>query len=133
MKPHITDSEVSAEYASKDAWGLHSGIDIHGCDPKLIRSASAIRKFVNELCKEIEMKKFGPCTVVNFGEDARVAGYSMTQLIETSLISGHFANESNTAYIDVFSCKVYNPQTVARFATKFFKGKDYTLHYTFRK
>jgi S-adenosylmethionine/arginine decarboxylase-like enzyme len=47
----------------------------------------------------------------------------MTQLIETSLISAHFANQSNTTYLDVFSCKAYDPEVVAQFAKQFFKAK----------
>jgi hypothetical protein len=34
------------------------------------------------------------------------------QLIETSLISAHFANLTNTVYLDVFSCKPYDPEVV---------------------
>jgi S-adenosylmethionine/arginine decarboxylase-like enzyme len=127
------DASLRQEYAMVDAWGLHSGIDIHGCNPETIRSADEIRRFVHELCELIEMKRFGECVVVNFGEDERVAGYSMTQLIETSLISAHFANQTNAVYLDVFSCKYYNPEIVAEFAKKFFGGKDYDLHYTCRK
>ena len=127
------DSAIQKEYAAVDAWGLHSAIDIRGCDPETIRSAEKIKQFVVELCELIEMKRFGECVVVNFGEDDRVAGYSMTQLIETSLISAHFANQTNTVYLDVFSCKYYDPNVVAEFAKKFFGGKDYDLHYTCRK
>ena len=68
------------------------------------------------------MKRFGETIVVDFGEDERVSGYSMVQLIETSLISAHFANLTNTAYIDVFSCKPYDPEVVAEFACRFFGG-----------
>jgi S-adenosylmethionine/arginine decarboxylase-like enzyme len=128
-----TDASLRQEYAMVDAWGLHSGIDIHGCNPETIRSADEIRRFVHELCELIEMKRFGECVVVNFGEDERVAGYSMTQLIETSLISAHFANQTGAVYLDVFSCKYYNPEVVAEFAKKFFGGKDYDLHYVCRK
>ena len=85
------------------------------------------------MCERIDMKRFGETVVVNFGEDERVAGYSMTQLIETSLISGHFANQTNTVYLDVFSCKYYDPNVVAEFAKKFFEATDYDLHYTCRK
>lgn len=115
------------------AWGLYSSVDIHNCDPAIIRDAEMIRQFVVQLCDLIEMKRFGDTQVVNFGEDERVAGYSMTQLIETSLISGHFANLSNTSYIDVFSCKYYNPEVVAHFALTYFKGSDYNLNVTLRK
>ena len=128
-----TDRAIRKEYQMVDAWGLHSGIDIHGCNGETIRSADEIRRFVVELCELIGMKRFGECVVVNFGEDERVAGYSMTQLIETSLISAHFANQTNAVYLDVFSCKYYNPTIVAEFAKKFFGGKDYDLHYVCRK
>ena len=128
-----TDRAIRKEYQMVDAWGLHSGIDIHGCNPETIRSADEIKRFVVELCELIEMKRFGECVVVNFGEDERVAGYSMTQLIETSLISAHFANQTNAVYLDVFSCKYYNPEVVAEFAKKFFGGKNYDLHYVCRK
>lgn len=121
------------EYQLVNAWGLAAGIDLHGCNPETIRDAEKIKQFVVELCERIGMKRFGECTVVNFGEDERVAGFSMTQFIETSLISGHFANQTNTVYLDVFSCKYYNPYIAADFAKKFFGASDYTLHYNLRK
>jgi len=114
-------------------WGVLSCIDLYDCDAKTIRNAEKIRQFVMELCHLIEMKRFGETQVVNFGEEERVAGYSMTQLIETSLISAHFANLTNTTYLDVFSCKVYDPQKVADFAKKFFKAKDFNLHVVERR
>jgi len=79
------------------------------------------------------MKKFGDTQVVHFGEDKKVAGFSMTQLIETSLISGHFANQTNHAYIDIFSCKYYDPQVAADFTQEYFKAKDIKIHYILRK
>jgi len=57
----------------------------------------------------------------------------MTQLIETSLISGHFANASNTAYLDLFSCKFYEPREVAEFAMAFFKGRHYKMQISVRQ
>jgi len=121
------------EFDTMNAWGILSSVDIHDCDPELIRSASAIKDFVAKLCDLIEMKRFGETVVVHFGEDERVAGFSMTQLIETSLISAHFANETNNVYLDIFSCKYYEPETAAEFAKNFFKGSNYTLNVTLRK
>ena len=86
-----------------------------------------------ELCALIEMNRFGDTVVVHFGEDEKVAGYSMTQLIETSLISGHFANATNAIYIDIFSCKEYDPYEALEFTKKFFKGGDSKLHIALRK
>jgi S-adenosylmethionine/arginine decarboxylase-like enzyme len=108
-------------------WGLLSCIDLYDCHPEIIRDEKKIKKFVLELCDLIEMKRFGETQVVFFGEDERVSGYSMTQLIETSLISAHFANLSNTTYLDVFSCKLYEPKVVAAFAKRYFKAKSVNL------
>ncbi|KKW19764.1 MAG: S-adenosylmethionine decarboxylase related protein [Parcubacteria group bacterium GW2011_GWA2_51_10] len=127
------NEQLRSEYQVVDAWGLAAGIDLHGCNPDTIRSAEKIKQFTYELCERIEMKRFGECQVVDFGEDEKVAGFSMVQLIETSCISAHFANQTNTTYLDIFSCKYYNPFEAAEFAKKFFEAKDYTLNYTLRK
>lgn len=125
--------KIKADYEAMDAWGLVSSIDLHACNPETIRDAEKIKQFVYELCERIGMKRFGECVVVNFGEDERVAGFSMTQLIETSLISAHFANQTNTVYLDVFSCKFYDPVVASEFAKEFFKASDYTLNVALRK
>ena len=125
--------EIMATAAREDVWGIASAIDIYDCDPELIRDADAIRRFVAELCDLIEMKRFGETQVVHFGEDERVAGYSMVQLIETSLISGHFANQTNAVYLDVFSCKPYNPQIVREFSQEFFDGRGSSVQVALRR
>ena len=109
-------------------WGLQTSLDLHGCNPDTIRDSEKIRKFVIELCNLIKMRRFGECQIVHFGEDERVQGYSMVQLIETSLISGHFANMTNAAYIDIFSCKLYNPEEAARFTQALFEAETYQMH-----
>jgi len=113
-------------------WGYLTSLDIYGCRPEIIRDAEKIRRYVIELCELIQMNRFGECQVVHFGEDERVAGYSMVQLIETSLISGHFANLTNAAYIDIFSCKAYDPDKVAQFTLSYFEGKELETHFTKR-
>lgn len=101
------------------AWGLLTSLDLHDCRPDSIRDPKQIEAYVVQLCELIGMIRYGECQIVNFGE-GRVAGYSMVQLISTSLISGHFANDTNTAYIDIFSCKGYDPAVVESFSKHFF-------------
>lgn len=107
-------------------------IDLKNCDPEIIRDAKKVRQFVLELCELIKMRRFGKTIVVDFGDDPRVSGFSMTQLIETSLISGHFANNSNAVYLDVFSCKAYPPYKTAEFAKKFFGAKSCKVKVNYR-
>jgi S-adenosylmethionine/arginine decarboxylase-like enzyme len=109
-------------------WGLSSSIDLYGCDLARMQDADGIRHFVRQLCDRIKMKRYGETQVVFFGEDPRVTGFSMTQLIETSLISAHFADASCAIYLDVFSCAPYEPEEVARFASEYFKAGSHHLH-----
>jgi S-adenosylmethionine/arginine decarboxylase-like enzyme len=126
-----TENAIKPEEAL-NVWGIASAIDIYDCNPEKIRDAEAIKQFVVELCDLIEMKRFGECKVVHFGEDDKVAGFSMVQLIETSLISAHFANQTNTTYLDVFSCKTYDPEKVRTFAQGYFGGSFSSINVTLR-
>ncbi|MCK9544796.1 MAG: S-adenosylmethionine decarboxylase [Novosphingobium sp.] len=112
----------------KEPWGISTSIDLYNCNPKTIRNKKKIKEFTKQLCKLIDMKPFGKTTVAHFGQDKRVAGYSMMQLIETSLISAHFVEESNTVYLDIFSCKDYDSDIIASFAKGFFNAESYKLH-----
>ena len=103
-------------------WGLSSSIDLYGCDLGLMQDAQAIKDFVHQLCDGIKMRRYGDTQIVHFGDDPRVTGFSMTQLIETSLISAHFSDASCAIYLDVFSCAPYEPEDVARFAAELFKA-----------
>lgn len=118
---------------AEDVWGIASSIDIYDCNPEKIRDAEYIKQFVKDLCVLIDMKRFGETQVVHFGEDEKVAGFSMIQLIETSLISAHFANLTNATYLDVFSCKPYDPEVVRNFAQGYFEGKTACINVTYRK
>ena len=114
--------------AAPTAWGVSSSIDLYECDLALMQNAEAIREFVKILCDRIKMRRYGETQVVFFGDDPRVQGFSMTQLIETSLISAHFADASRAIYLDVFSCAPYNPQEVAEFALAYFHAARYHLN-----
>lgn len=129
-----TKASKNKEHATpkEELWGLATSVDIKDCDPELIRSAEAVKRFTRELVDLIKMKPFGECHVVHFGTEDRISGFSMFQLIDTSCVSAHFANATNAIYLDVFSCKLYDPKDVAEFAIKFFKGSCYTLHVTKR-
>ena len=129
----IYQKEVPDVSPAQDYWGIASAIDIYNCDHEKIRDPDYIHRFVVELCELIDMKRFGETIVVHFGEDERVAGYSMVQLIETSLISAHFANMTNTVYLDVFSCKTYDPQRVRELAQDFFRGSHSAMNITIRR
>ena len=132
MAEAASDAEIVAEFRQRGCWGLYTSVDMKGCDPAAIRDAEKIRQFIVELCDLIDMKRFGEPQVIHFGPCEKVAGFSMTQLIETSLVSGHFANETNAAYLDIFSCKEYEPSKAAEFCKSFFGAESVKYQVLFR-
>ena len=106
------------------AWGISTAVDIYGCNPNTIRSREQIVRFTHQLCDLLGVKRFGETQVVRFGDDPRVYGYSMVQLIETSLVSAHFAEDSNAVYLDIFSCKWYDAEAAGEFARRYFGGQS---------
>lgn len=128
----MNDEEIIERFKKGGEWGLLTSVDLRDCDPRKIRSKEHISKFAIDLCEFIKMKRFGEPVVVRFGDDPRVQGYSLAQLIETSLVSGHFAEDTNRAFIDIFSCKEYPPRKVADFCAKYFGAKDMKFTAIFR-
>lgn len=100
-------------------WGVSTCIDLYECDVCLMQDEAAIKCFVRELCDLIHMRRFG--------DEPRVTGFSLTQLIETSLISAHFADNSRAIYLDVFSCAPYDSHKAAASAARFFKAQRHTV------
>ena len=115
------------EFERGRVWGLLTSVDLFGCDPEIIDSEEHVKEFVVDLCDLIDMKRFGECLVYRFGSGDK-EGLSFLQLIETSLVSGHLSNELGSAYIDIFSCKSYDPSMVLEFSKKFFMAQKATCH-----
>ena len=127
------DSRLKEDYEKEQAWGLLASIDLHQCNAEFIRTPEKIKEFVLELCERINMVRHGECQIERFGE-GDLEGYSMFQFIETSSITAHFDEKvANAAYIDIFSCKYFNPLEASEFAKEFFEAKDCNLTYRLRK
>jgi S-adenosylmethionine decarboxylase len=120
-------------YDEQSPWGVSASVDIHGCRPDMTKDVKMIGKFVKALCEIIGMKPLGSCRVTPFGEGENHEGFSMTQRLGTSLISGHFVSTTHTIYLDVFSCEFYEPRDVAEFAMSFFKGDHYKMQTALRQ
>jgi S-adenosylmethionine/arginine decarboxylase-like enzyme len=127
------DAEILARCHALAPWGLVAAIDLGGCDPRAIRDARQIERFAIALCDLIGVRRLGDPIVVRLGDGSRVSGYSLAQLIETSLISGHFDEESDRAYIDIFSRKPYSPYQAAEFCRGWFGAATVRVSITLRQ
>jgi len=101
-------------------------LDAAGCSPKMIGSHTVVTSFAKTLVKRIEMVPFGEPQVVMFGSGNK-KGYTLVQLIETSNICAHFVEENNSMYLDVFSCKNFDPAVVKETVYEFFDAQKFNI------
>ena len=122
------------EYESKGAWGMVASIDVHHCTPEKLRSVESIQAAIDGLVAAAEMVKHGPAHIERFGDESKHPGpgYSAMQFIETSSITIHCDEYENRVFVDLFSCKLFNPEVVAQFTKDFFGAADYALTVTVR-
>lgn len=107
-------------------WGKHAILNAFRCPVHLISNKANIHAFTVDLVKRIDMVAYGQPMIVRFGEGNK-AGFTLVQLIETSNITAHFCDESGDAYLDVFSCKDFNPKTVEEVAKHYFAPQSVDL------
>jgi S-adenosylmethionine/arginine decarboxylase-like enzyme len=114
-------------------WGYHLMLDCSGCKVEGgIGSRDAIYNFIKELVDAIDMEAHGEPIIEYLLPGDPKQGYSLLQLITTSNITAHMMDLDGTAYFDVFSCKVYNQQTVIDIVNKYFEPKRTRVNFVTR-
>lgn len=113
-------------------WGHHLIVNAADCNLDLIKDYDNVYNFAKELVKDIDMVAYGEPQIVNFGTGDK-AGFTLIQLIETSNIAAHFVNELGEIYLDVFSCKDFEPDAVKALVRKYFDAKDIRTTFMSRK
>ena len=83
-----------------------------------------IGNFTRDLVRRIDMKAYGDPQIVMFGTGNK-KGYTLIQLIETSNIAAHFVEENNSMYLDVFSCKDFDPSIVKETVREYFDAQNF--------
>lgn len=115
----------------KKHWGYHFILDMSGLNDN-IKDASVLKDFITVLVKSIKMKAIGEPVIKFLLEGQPNAGYSCTQLIETSSITFHLVEATHTAYLDVFSCKAFKQQSVIDLVIKYFAPKKIGHRFIYR-
>jgi S-adenosylmethionine/arginine decarboxylase-like enzyme len=107
----------------KKEFGCELIMDLYGCDVKIMHSKKKLKEYVDTLCPLIDMEKYGRLHLPYFGlRKPHTKGYSLLQFIETSSITGHFSEQWGISYINIFSCKAFDPKVARAFTKKFFKA-----------
>lgn len=122
-----------------DPYGCEIILDLHGCDPKTFTRKS-LDSFFTEICKLIEMER---CEV-HFWDDVGVPpeeqqtlphtkGTSAVCFILTSTIVVHTLDLLRAVYVNIFSCKKFDPKAAAEFTKKWFGAKEGSTRFIDRK
>lgn len=114
-------------------WGMHLTVDVANCNANR-SDADAIARFAKDMVDRIDMIAYGEPWIVHFGkDDPKVAGYTLTQLIETSNITAHFCDLSGECYFDVFSCKEFDVDLALDVIAEHFGSRDWVYNFQTRQ
>ncbi len=106
-------------------WGQHLVLDFNGCPFELLSSEENIRAWTKELVEAINMIAYGEPIIEHFATHSHeAAGFTLLQMIETSAIAAHFAENIGQVYIDIFSCKPYENQVAIDICAKYFQPEE---------
>ena len=116
-------------------YGIELILDLHGCDASKFTRKSIIQYF-EELCILIDMQR----EELHFWDDIGVPdeekqtsphtqGTSAVQFILTSSIVIHTLDQLEAVYINIFSCKFYDPKVAEKFSVKWFSAKDHSARF----
>lgn len=107
-------------------------LDVHGCNANMQDRAKVVA-FCKELVRDIDMEAIGEPWVEQTAMHAPdKAGFTLTQIIQTSSIVAHFIDEPGDIYLDVFSCKLFDIATVRQCVDRWFGPKKVKVNYITR-
>lgn len=98
-----------------------AAIDLHGCERSRLEDPDTLRRFVPSLIDAIGMRAHGPLTLDRFG-DGELEGWSAMQAIETSSITVHADEVAGRCFVDVFSCRPFDPEVAVEVAVAHLGG-----------
>ena len=115
---------------NSDKYGIELILDLHGCDVSKFTRES-ITEYFERLCVLIDMDRED----LHFWDDIGVPeedkqtsphgqGTSAVQFILTSSIVIHALDQLQAIYINMFSCKVFDPKVAEQFTTEWFGATD---------
>ena len=104
-------------------------LDFNGCPKKLLTDKENILNWSKELVEAIDMIAYGDPIVEHFASHSyEAAGYTLLQMIETSNIADHFAENIEKVYINVFSCKAFDVEVALGVCKKYFSPAKANMH-----
>lgn len=110
-------------------YGKELILDLHNCDPSTFNRKD-IRNYFKELCELIDMKREQLHWWDDHGvppeqhaTEPHLKGTTAIQFIQTSNVTIHTLDIMKHAYVNIFSCKDFDPEVAKEFTRNWFKGE----------
>jgi len=111
-------------------YGIELILDLHGCDASKF-TRDSITEYFERLCVLIDMQR----EALHFWDDEglpekdkqtspHTQGTSAVQFILTSSIVIHTLDQLRAVYINIFSCKEYDPKVAEKFSVEWFGATE---------
>jgi S-adenosylmethionine decarboxylase len=117
----------------RSEFGPHLMLDCRGCNPEKIGNLEYVFKFLNELPERIGMTKITQPYVFPYEglipEDKGITG---TVIIAESHITFHSFTDKDYFFFDVFSCKHFDTDVVAKMVQEAFEVQHVERHEALR-
>ncbi len=131
LTPHeLVDDTAKPVRGKRQHWGYHLILDVSDGN-KNIDDEKAVGAFLKDLVKALKMKAVGEPMIVRT-DDQTGRGLSAVQIITTSSITFHGDDDEWCAYIDIFSCKSFEPQHAIGVVEKYFSPKHIGKFFLYR-
>lgn len=131
---------------NRATYGYELILDLHNCDLsrfegsffgfRFIMMRHFLRSYCKVLCKSIHMEA---CKLTFWNDrytlpwrretNPKTKGTSAVQFIITSNITIHYLSKLNAAYINVFSCKSFDPAIVEHITKLWFNTEECTARF----
>jgi S-adenosylmethionine/arginine decarboxylase-like enzyme len=121
-------------------YGQELILDIHEADATTF-TREHITDFMHRICdnvlsmerEDLHFWDYEDEPKMKAKQPAHLKGISAVQFIKTSNITIHTLDDLKKVFINIFSCKKFNPDTAERFSTEYFRGKTAQRLHTERK
>lgn len=125
----LTPEEIAARekmFGYKGNYGLEMVMDLKGCELQGL-TKDRLTTFFIDLCTFIDMKRHGePMYWEDYSGIPSLDGISAVQFVETSNIVCHALTIRKAVYLNIFSCKEFNPEDTLEFCKKYWGATSAT-------
>jgi len=116
-------------------YGMELILDLHECNPETFTREKIGQYFV-ELCDLIDMTRADlhwwddlDLPEEEHDTEPHLKGTSAIQFITTSNITIHTLDMMKCVYINLFSCKTFDPEVAKKFSRKYYEGEIKSAHF----